>query len=246
MSMEIVRNNKEEADLSDDELLDKILAKGRDGRKAAAKLYKRYEKQLMDFYLSNTANREDAEDLWQDMWCIIFQKPKYFRDSMTVPTLKTLIMRIANNQVINYKKGRAARSGTQSFSDVSGTPGNEGYTPEEKVGMKARDGLVLSDYDKRYTRKDIVKAVSRAIRGYSKKAKSVLWRKLVGFTNQEISERTGLSVKTVKNVYSELLALAKKELEAFENRRKDKKGKGGRKDKKNDKKEDEDEEGQSL
>lgn len=60
-------HKRAENDLSDDELLERILAKGKDGRKAATKLYKRYERQLMDFYLSNTRNREDAEDLWQDV-----------------------------------------------------------------------------------------------------------------------------------------------------------------------------------
>lgn len=216
-------HKRAENDLSDDELLERILAKGKDGRKAATKLYKRYERQLMDFYLSNTRNREDAEDLWQDMWTIIFQKPKYFKDTMTLSTLKTLIMRIAYNQVINYKKSQITRSGILTFSEVSGISLNEGYTPEEKLSMKSKDGFTLSDYDKYYTRKDIVKTISRSIKGYSKKKKSILWRKLVGFTNQEISDKTGLSVKTVKNIYSELLGAAKKELEVSDMKRRKKK-----------------------
>lgn len=209
------RGIKKEPDgeLNDSELLDKILSEGKDGSKAAAKLYKRYERELMDFYLSKTHNREDAEDLWQDLWTIIFRKPKYFRDSMTMPMLKTLIMRIATNQIADYQRGKIVREDTVNFSDITESTEEDDYSTEEKIGMKSEENLVLSDYSNRYNRKNIVRIISRAIKGDSRKAKSVLWRKLVGFTNLEISLKTGLSVKTVKNTYSELAFLARKELE---------------------------------
>lgn len=203
--------NRAKADyteLGDDELLDMILSEDEHSSIAAEALYKRYERPLLDFYLSRTGGRiEDAEDLWHDMWTIIFRKPQYIRAAMTVPTLKALIMRIAANQVADFLRHKSVSAETYRLSeDLHQTKDSNDRSEDNVVQVAAVQAGSATD------RRDLISIISRSVSGVSRKKRKVLWLKLAGFTYDEISIRTGWSAKTVRNFYSMLLKLVDKGL----------------------------------
>jgi RNA polymerase sigma-70 factor (ECF subfamily) len=81
---------------------------------AYSELVQRYQKKIYALVYNMTSNREDAEDLVQDVFVKAYSSLKYFQGNSS---FYTWVYRIAVNRTINFLKKRNRRA-TDSLDDV--------------------------------------------------------------------------------------------------------------------------------
>jgi RNA polymerase sigma-70 factor (ECF subfamily) len=88
-----------ETDTSDADLL-RTFAQG-DGS-ALSQLVGRYRQPLFSWLLGMTANRADAEDLFQEVWCRVIRHAERFNDV----SFRAWLWKIARNLLIDFRRKR--------------------------------------------------------------------------------------------------------------------------------------------
>lgn len=101
-----------EMDFTEDDLIDKCLRRDDSGRRA---LYDKYSKDLYQYALRYTENEEDAKDVLQDSFILIFERiSQYRRDGSLLAWMRTIVIRRAFCQ---YRKNIKRLQNSVSVED---------------------------------------------------------------------------------------------------------------------------------
>ena len=135
-----------------------------------------------------TGNRQDAEDLLQDVFVKAFDALKGFKGDAS---FYTWVYRIAINRTINFVKGRRRRM-TVSIND----PGLNGDNPEER-----RPELATNETPARDARlKEIQEKLNKALGTLSENHRTVvIMHDMQGVPHEQIAEILGISCGTVRS-----------------------------------------------
>lgn len=168
-------------DLHDRELASRI--KQGDGE-AFRLFFERYQASLLSFLISKGTSRDDAEDLLQTAFLIIWEKREDIRPDRS---LRSFLYTIAYNRMLNLFRDR--KDHDTQFAYRLGDPGSN---PEEEAGNR-----------------QALEAMQKALETMPEKRRAVFELcYLQGLTHREAAEALGVAQKTVENH----MALALKEL----------------------------------
>ena len=163
------------------EITDEVLRKASQGDLACFRtIYNAAGGFVYNVALRVTSNKEDAEEVLQEVFLTVYHKLKEFRFQSS---FKTWVYRIAVNQAINYSRKAAKQRNrtveyTEEFNAVS-------VNPEAGLNMEreAREKLVhklLSDLN-------------------PEQRACIVLRNLEGLSYQEIAESLGININTVRS-----------------------------------------------
>ena len=151
-------------------------------------LVRRYHSRLFGMVFNMTGNRQDAEDLLQDVFVKAFDALKGFKGDAS---FYTWVYRIAINRTINFVKGRRRRM-TVSIND----PGLNRDNPEER-----RPELATNETPARDARlKEIQEKLNKALGTLSENHRTVvIMHDMQGVPHEQIAEILGISCGTVRS-----------------------------------------------
>ncbi len=66
-------------------------------------IVERYKKPIYNYFLRSTGSREDAEDLFQNLFLALFRRAHHYRKTAS---FKTFIYRIASNMLASHYRGK--------------------------------------------------------------------------------------------------------------------------------------------
>ncbi len=124
-------------------------------------------------------NREDAEEVTQEVFLIIHQKLKEFRQESS---LKTWVYRIAINCALNSsRKTKQGRNNVVEYKDFSGT-------------------ATQSDTDKAIEKEHCVKAVDKILGVLNEEQRvCVILRNIEGLSYEQIAETLKVNINTIRS-----------------------------------------------
>ncbi|MCB9557420.1 MAG: sigma-70 family RNA polymerase sigma factor [Deltaproteobacteria bacterium] len=160
---------------------------------AFREMVREHEQQVFNLVFRMLGNREEAEDLAQDVFVTVFKSIDRFREESR---LSTWIYRIAVNHCKNRYKYLARRNyhGSASFDDVEAREGTERDGPA--IALQAQ----ISAPDRILEGKRLEQALQRAIAELDEDQRVVIvLRDVEGLTYQEICAITDLAEGTVKS-----------------------------------------------
>lgn len=153
-------------------------------------IYQLYASKLLGFCMRYVKSREDAEEIVQDTFVALWNS----RESIKSDSLKALIFAIARNRLVNAYKSRI------------NSPVYEDYVSDEAYSVGV-DGTPAIEYD------EFEKSVYGIMDSLPPTQSRVLrLSRIDGLSHKEISEKTGLSLQTVKNAVTEGMRKLKDEL----------------------------------
>ena len=165
---------------------------------AFEEVYKAYSSTVYTIALGITKNRQDAEEVAQDVFVKIFRNLKNFKfDS----SFGTWVYRIAINAAINMYNNRARRAaGTIKIDDISDIPDS---TPVAKIEWAD-------------SRKDAQEKLARILKSLNVEHRSVIiLREIEGLDYKDMADVLGIPLNTVrsrlKRAREALIAVSKKE-----------------------------------
>ncbi len=150
-------------------------------------LIRRHQRKIYQLVYHMTANREDAEDLTQDVFVKAYKVlPQFKGDS----SFYTWVYRIAVNQTINYLKKRNRRS-AMSLDDLDqAVERDPGY-----VELRARESTFRD-----VSLSELQKKLNEALQTLSEKHRTVaVLHDIQGIPKEEIGKMIGCSEGTVKS-----------------------------------------------
>lgn len=187
---------KEELDPPDRELVAR--AQSRD-MAAYDELIRRYQRKIYQLVYNMTSNREDAEDLTQDVFVKAYKVLSYFKGESS---FYTWVYRIAVNQTINYLKKRNRRA-AMSLDDMDQAVERD----PDYVELRARESTV-----REVSLSELQKRLNEALQNLSEKHRAVVvLHDIQGIQKEEIGRMLGCSEGTVKS----RLFYARKELQQY-------------------------------
>jgi RNA polymerase sigma-70 factor (ECF subfamily) len=191
------RNDVRRTNLSDSNLITNIST-----QESYKELFSRYQKKLFIYIFHLVRNRDEAEDVLQNVFSKTY---KNIKDFDTSRKFSSWIYRIAHNEAINFLKRRNKRYSV-SWEDIT--------TSKDKLDTATNDEMP----EEKWEHLEIVREVDRAMEKLPKKYQQVL--KLRYF--QEYSyEDIGQILKKPVNTIGTLINRAKKKLlEVVEGQRK--------------------------
>lgn len=180
-------------DQSTTALEDDLIKRCRDGdQRAMEQIVKRYEKQVYNTAFGIVGNREDAQDITQDVFLTIWNKIGQFKFRSK---FSTWIYQIAKNQSLNLKnlKKRRQTDATEINDSQAWVPVDE-KTPETTLLVYEQQKLLL-----------------RALDNLKEKHRTILvLREMEALSYDDISEVLGCSMGRVKSrLHEARLALRK-------------------------------------
>jgi len=180
-------------DQSTTALEDDLIKRCRDGdQRAMEQIVKRYEKQVYNTAFGIVGNREDAQDVTQDVFLTIWNKIGQFKFRSK---FSTWIYQIAKNQSLNLKnlKKRRQTDATEINDSQAWVPVDE-KTPETTLLVYEQQKLLL-----------------RALDNLKEKHRTILvLREMEALSYDDISEVLGCSTGRVKSrLHEARLALRK-------------------------------------
>ena len=156
-------------------------------RRQADQLVRRYQTRIYSLAYNMTGNKEDAEDMVQDVFVKAFSSLKSFRGTSS---FYTWIYRIAINRTINFLKRRKKKQAV-SLNDVDeGVERDPAY-----VELSARESPVR---DASLT--ELQEKLNKALLTLSEKHRTVVvLHDIQGLPHDEIARMTGCSEGTVRS-----------------------------------------------
>jgi RNA polymerase sigma-70 factor (ECF subfamily) len=169
---------------SDDEL---VLKSQQGDVQAFDQLVERYHGKIYGLTYNMTSNREDAEDLTQEIFVKAFQALPRFKSKSS---FYTWLYRIAVNKTINYRK-RRNRKRAMSLDQFDGEIKlDEVYHDLTSKGSPLRN-LSLSELQKK---------LNEALQNLSEKHRTVVvLHDMQGIPHEEIAKMVGASVGTIRS-----------------------------------------------
>ena len=111
-------------------------------------IVERYEKRIYNFFVRTTGNREDAEDLTQQLFLNLYKSASRYRPESS---FKTFIYRIASNLAVSFSRKQKLRRSLSleqlsetGFEPVAGRPGADPAREYERkeLGRRYREALL--------------------------------------------------------------------------------------------------------
>lgn len=186
-------------DLNDGELITVIHTQNREAYK---ELFARYQKKLFTYIFHLVGNKDEAEDILQNVFQKTFKNIEHFD---TDRKFSSWIYRIAHNEAVNFLKRKSKRY-TVSWEDVA--------TSKDKLEMATND----EPLEDRFTREQVVKDVDDALAQLPKKYQQVL--KLRYFQEYSYDIISGILNKPVNTVGTLINRAKRKLLEVVEQSKK--------------------------
>ena len=172
----------------------RLMLEVRDGNGAAfGELMKRYQNRVVSFLEQYTGNRDQAEDLAQDVFLRVYRARKRY-----VPGAKfsTWLFTITGNVAKNAQRSRARRHEINLEGRESGPMG---IRPLEAIAQVSSGQIPARALDRAEAR-DIVRMAVQSLNERQRMA--VLLSKFEGLSYAEIAEAMGQSVQAVKSLLS--------------------------------------------
>jgi RNA polymerase sigma-70 factor (ECF subfamily) len=126
--------------MDDDAALMQRVAKGETD--AFRLIVERYEKPIYNFFVRSTGNREDAEDLAQQLFLNLYDSASRYEPRSS---FKTFIYRIASNLAVSFSRKQKLRRSLSleqlsetGFEPVSGRPGADPAREFERKELEGR------------------------------------------------------------------------------------------------------------
>jgi len=189
-NLDIKKATEQEQILTDNELVDLVREKKPE---RYAEIIERYQGKLFAYLYRLVGNREEAEDLLQDVFIKAYKNLRSYDSSRK---FSSWVYRIAHNEAVNYIKRKSLKRFI-SWEDISSTK-------DKLESSSMEDGA-----DDAWIRKEAINDVDQAINSLPIKYKQVLLlRYFSDKSYEEISEILGKPVNTVGT----LINRAKKKL----------------------------------
>lgn len=176
--------NPEVVDPSDHDLVAR--ARARD-MLAYDELIRRYQRKIYQLVYNMTSNREDAEDLTQDVFVKAYSALEHFKGDSS---FYTWVYRIAVNRTINYLKKRK-RNAALSLDDMDQAVERD----PDYVELRSRESPVRDA-----TLSELQKKLNEALQTLSEKHRTVVvLHDIQGIQHDEIGRMLGCSEGTVRS-----------------------------------------------
>lgn len=176
--------NPEVVDPSDRDLV--VRARARD-MAAYDELIRRYQRKIYQLVYNMTSNREDAEDLTQDVFVKAYSALEHFKGDSS---FYTWVYRIAVNRTINYLKKRK-RNAALSLDDMDQAVERD----PDYVELRSRESPVRDA-----TLSELQKKLNEALQTLSEKHRTVVvLHDIQGIQHDEIGRMLGCSEGTVRS-----------------------------------------------
>lgn len=175
------------SDISETDDLALVRRSQQNDLQAYDELVRRYHGKIYGLIYNMTSNKEDTEDLVQDVFVKAFKSLRQFKGKSS---FYTWLYRISINQTINYVKKRNNRSALSlNDMDVS-VEKDEAYMELSSRGSPVRD-VALSELKEK---------LNRALQSLSEKHRAVVvLHDIQGIPHEEIGEMLGCSPGTVRS-----------------------------------------------
>lgn len=176
--------NPEVVEPSDHDLV--VRARARD-MAAYDELIRRYQRKIYQLVYNMTSNREDAEDLTQDVFVKAYSALEHFKGDSS---FYTWVYRIAVNRTINYLKKRK-RNAALSLDDMDQAVERD----PDYVELRSRESPVRDA-----TLSELQKKLNEALQTLSEKHRTVVvLHDIQGIQHDEIGRMLGCSEGTVRS-----------------------------------------------
>ena len=176
--------NPEVVDPSDRDLV--VRARARD-MAAYDELIRRYQRKIYQLVYNMTSNREDAEDLTQDVFVKAYSALEHFKGDSS---FYTWVYRIAVNRTINYLKKRR-RNQALSLDDMDQAVERD----PDYVELRSRESTFRD-----VSLSELQKKLNEALQTLSEKHRTVaVLHDIQGIPKEEIGKMIGCSEGTVKS-----------------------------------------------
>ncbi len=172
-----------------EETSDRELVARAQQRDAAAydELVRRYYKRIYALLYNMTSNKEDAEDLIQDVFVKAYDALQRFKGDSS---FYTWVYRIAVNRAINYVKRRNKRAGLSLDDMDGGVERDKAYVELSSKESPFRDA----------TLSELQEKLNEALQKLSDKHRAVVvLHDIEGVPHEEISKMLGVSSGTVRS-----------------------------------------------
>jgi RNA polymerase sigma-70 factor (ECF subfamily) len=184
---------------SEDELIRQAQAGDTD---AFCRLAQAYERRIFSLALHYSRERQDAEDLSQEVWLRAYAALSTFRYESS---FYTWLRQITINCFLNHRRAKSYRWHNQTSDSA------ENYATQDDAGSSAR-GL-----ESTLQNHLVVEKVMQALAGVTPQQRLIfLLKHQEGMTYEEISQELGCSVGTVKKSVSRTIAKLREKLGANE------------------------------
>lgn len=177
-------------ELNDSELVKVIIAQNRE---AYRELFRRYEKKLFSYVYHMVKNKEETEDLLQDIFVKTYKSISSFD---TDRKFSSWIYRIAHNETVNFLK-RKNKKRFISFEDIS--------TSKDKLEASFTEDFINDVW----VHKEITKEVDEALSKLPEKYRRVLFLR---YFSEYSYEKIALIIKKPINTVGTLINRAKGKL----------------------------------
>jgi RNA polymerase sigma-70 factor (ECF subfamily) len=166
-------------ELSDSEVIVIIIAQNRGAYK---ELFSRYQKKLFTYIYHLVGNREETEDILQNVFSKTYRNISHFDTSRK---FSSWIYRIAHNEAVNFLKRKSKRY-TVSWEDI--------LTSKDKLDSASGEELP----EEKMEHQEIAKRIDDAIEKIPAKYQQVLkMRYFQEYSYEEISRKLGKPLNTV-------------------------------------------------
>ena len=148
----------------------------------------RYQKKIYSLVYNMTSNREDSEDLVQDVFVKAYRSLGYFKGDSS---FYTWIYRIAVNRTINFLKKRKRGANKVSLDDMDQAVERD----PDYVGLSSRESPFRD-----MTLTELQQKLNRALQTLSEKHRTVVvMHDIEGVPHDEIAKIVGCSAGTVRS-----------------------------------------------
>lgn len=154
---------------------------------AYSELVRRYQRKIYALVYNMTSNREDAEDLVQDVFVKAYASLKNFKGDSS---FYTWVYRIAVNRTINFLKQRNRRAATSLDNMDEGVERDPAYVELVARESPFRDATIS----------ELQKKLNEALQTLSEKHRAVVvMHDIQGIPHDEIARMLGASQGTVRS-----------------------------------------------
>jgi len=163
-------------------------------------LVEKYQGEIYNFFLRSTGNREDAEDLAQQLFVNVYRSAHRYRPTAS---FRTFLYRIATNLAISLSRKRTARPESSLEQAV-------------EVGFQPPSGAADADPAACAERRELQHAYMRALAGLPADWRAAIELRVGrGFSYREIAGIMGRSVAAVESIIFRARERLARELKAF-------------------------------